>query len=253
MKPLKEHYDNDPCGSDSPEISFLVFDDSESNPQNPQDVMLAQKFWKQFELEPQMESKLVAMDRVNQSSRHNSYRRELNNQRNSATSVRSTPMALHKRSSGNLRPTTTDNNHQTGGASALDQSSSIILEQQKREQQKQNKISSKPGSSQARLRKYTQKPVKPTSSSNNDNKSANISEMVRQLKSNSNKFQKKKDSKTSQELTNGNIRNATNSSSINFNEESYGGHLSDSETDIQEMDRELAQLDAFEIRQGLCS
>jgi len=51
--------------------SFLVFDDAK---QNPRDVKLAAKFWKQFELEPQIESRLVSKDNISQSSRKNSAR-----------------------------------------------------------------------------------------------------------------------------------------------------------------------------------
>merc|ERR1719219_3176908 len=46
--------------------SFLIFNDQE---QDPQDVRLAAKFWKQFELEPQIESRLVSKDNISQSSR----------------------------------------------------------------------------------------------------------------------------------------------------------------------------------------
>lgn len=275
MKSQNKEPEEDANGSSSdPEISFLVFDESPTNLQNPQDTMLAQKFWKQFELEPQMESKLVAMDRVNQSSRHTSHRKDCgyNNRKNSANSVRSTPMVSQKmRSSSNLRPDSVFD-HQTGGASALDQSSNLILQQQRRdlkerkERQQAQKQNQKPGSSQARLRKY-QKPTKPTSNNNNTSeKTVNISEMVRQLKSNSNKFQNKPkksveiqnisaDSNSkledSKNYKNGNLR-VTNSNSINFNQESYA-HEFDDEADIQEMERELAQLDAFEVKQGLCS
>lgn len=275
MKSQNKEPEEDANGSSSdPEISFLVFDESPTNLQNPQDTMLAQKFWKQFELEPQMESKLVAMDRVNQSSRHTSHRKDCgnNNRKNSANSVRSTPMVSQKmRSSSNLRPDSVFD-HQTGGASALDQSSNLILQQQRRdlkerkERQQAQKQNQKPGSSQARLRKY-QKPTKPTSNNNNTSeKTVNISEMVRQLKSNSSKFQNKPkksveiqnisaDSNSkledSKNYKNGNLR-VTNSNSINFNQESYA-HEFDDEADIQEMERELAQLDAFEVKQGLCS
>merc|ERR1712187_558426 len=55
------------CESDTPQrYSFLVFDDEG---QDKQDVSLAAKFWKQFELEPQIESRLVSKDNISQSSR----------------------------------------------------------------------------------------------------------------------------------------------------------------------------------------
>ena len=44
----------------------LIFNDKE---QDEQDVRLAAKFWKQFELEPQIESRLVSKDNIQQSSR----------------------------------------------------------------------------------------------------------------------------------------------------------------------------------------
>lgn len=51
--------------------SFLVFDDSR---QDQRDVALAAKFWRQFELEPQIESRLVSKDNISQSSRKDSAR-----------------------------------------------------------------------------------------------------------------------------------------------------------------------------------
>jgi hypothetical protein len=51
---------------DASAFSFLVFDDER---QDERDVRLAAKFWKQFELEPQIESRLVSKDNISQSSR----------------------------------------------------------------------------------------------------------------------------------------------------------------------------------------
>jgi len=67
--------------------SFLVFDDSG---QNPKDVALAAKFWKQFELEPQIESRLVSKDNISQSSRKDSAKIA---RRHSEHRVRSQPAA----------------------------------------------------------------------------------------------------------------------------------------------------------------
>jgi len=86
---------DDRGGESSPEISFLIFDDNPNTPNSTQDSNLAQKFWKQFELEPQIESNLVATDKISQSSRHNSFINKENSRK-----IRSTPMR-HRSSAGN--------------------------------------------------------------------------------------------------------------------------------------------------------
>merc|ERR1712173_507708 len=60
----KNNNDNQTSDEALPQdYSFLIFNDKE---QDPQDVRLAAKFWKQFELEPQIESRLVSKDNISQ-------------------------------------------------------------------------------------------------------------------------------------------------------------------------------------------
>jgi len=65
--PFDDSYEN------SEKINFLIFDERN---QNEADQTLAHKFWQQFELEPQIESRLVEQDSVTH-SRHNSSKRRI--------------------------------------------------------------------------------------------------------------------------------------------------------------------------------
>lgn len=306
--------DEDERGGDSsPEISFLIFDDNKDSPQNDRDTQLAQKFWKQFELEPQIESNLVATDKISQSSRHNSFISR-------DKKIRSMPMRYSHKSSGaetdchslrssqfkvgaqdsergmsssNTRPRSHSrdvfltgfedslvNYGQTPGGSSVPQENqsssgfwSPTRRGRSRQQHQRNNYSSSKRSD-----------LRSPNSFKNQQQGPDISDMVRQLKATNLRLANNKQVlgnirkkgpgtsgpgpvgiDTSQNNNNTGI-DPNNSRKIQFEENSSANHANvngnlgslmfqeddlDIELDNEEIEREMAQLDLFDKKQGL--